>query len=69
VDPRRAREDAVARAGAGAGRAHGILGEESDLMSAFSATFDRPTTPDDDVLVVVGGKIAPPQRRGTIRPL
>jgi hypothetical protein len=47
-------------AGLSVSRIHGILGEESDHMSALSATFDRPrpTTPDDDVLVVAGGKFA-----------
>lgn len=41
-------------------RVHAILGEEQELMNVMTATHEepRPTTPDDDVLVVPGGKIA-----------
>jgi hypothetical protein len=41
-------------------RVHTILGEEEHLMSTLGTGFSRPrpTTSDDDVLVVAGGKIA-----------
>jgi hypothetical protein len=47
-------------AGLSTSRIHAIVGEEHELMSALTATYERPrpSTPDDDVLVVAGGKIA-----------
>lgn len=47
-------------AGLSSSRVHAILGEEQDLMSTITANLNRarPTTPEDDVLVVAGGKIA-----------
>jgi hypothetical protein len=47
-------------AGLSSSRVHAILGEEKELMSTLTAASEpvRPTTSDDDVLVVAGGKIA-----------
>jgi hypothetical protein len=41
-------------------RVHAIVGEEKELMSTLLSVDERPrpTTSDDDVLVVAGGKIA-----------
>jgi hypothetical protein len=47
-------------AGLSASRIHAIIGEEKELMSTLLSAHERPrpTTPDDDVLVVPGGKVA-----------
>jgi hypothetical protein len=47
-------------AGLSTSRIHAIVGEEKELMSTLLSTHERPrpTTPEDDVLVVAGGKIA-----------
>jgi len=47
-------------AGLSTSRVHAIVEEEKELMSTLLSTHERPrpTTPDDDVLVVAGGKIA-----------
>jgi hypothetical protein len=47
-------------AGLSTSRIHAIVEEEQEFMSNLTATHERPrpSTPDDDVLVVAGGKIA-----------
>jgi hypothetical protein len=47
-------------AGLSTSRIHAIVEEERELMSTLLSTHERPhpTTADDDVLVVAGGKIA-----------